>query len=166
MFREMRRRKQELEREELLELLNAGDHGILTVHGEDGYPYPVPINYVFLENGIDGTAEQGAFYFHCSREGHKMDAVKQDPKASFCVVGQHEVVAEKFATRYKSVVAFGQVNIVDEPTMRDALYKLSKKFDPAAHESILRVIEEDLPGCAVLELVVDHMTGKRSIKGI
>lgn len=141
-------------------------YGVLTVHGEGGYPYPVPINYVFLENGIDGAAEQGAFYFHCAREGHKMDAVKNDSKASFCVVGQHEVVAQKFSTRYRSVVAFGQVNTVDEATMRDALYKLSKKFDPTAHDSILRVIEEDLSGCAVLELVVEHMTGKRSIRGI
>lgn len=162
MFPPMRRKRQEMNFADTLELLREGDYGILSVHGDDDYPYTIPINYVFLEEGLDGSAEKGALYFHCALDGHKINAVHRNPKASFCVVEQHDVVPERFATTYRSAVAFGQLHIVSQDEMRDAVYKLTKKFDPKAHETILAEIEKDGPRCAVLELRVEHMTGKRS----
>ncbi len=162
MLPSMRRRRQEMDLACIQELLRAGDYGILAVQGNDGYPYTIPINYVFLEKGLDGSAAKGAFYFHCALEGHKIEAVRRDPKASFCVVGQHDVIPDKFATTFQSVVAFGQVRIVEDIEMREAVYALTKKFDPKAHETILAEIEKDGPLCAVLELKVEHMTGKLS----
>lgn len=162
MLPPMRRKRQEMNPADALELLRTGDYGVLAVHGDDGYPYTIPINYVFLEEGLDGSAEKGAFYFHCALDGHKMDAARRDPKASFCVVERHDVVPKKFATTYRSVIAFGQLRIVGKSEMRDAVYKLTKKFDPEAHETILAEIEKDGPRCAVLELKVDHLTGKLS----
>lgn len=162
MFPPMRRKRQEMNSADTLELLHAGDYGILAVHGDDDYPYTIPINYVFLEEGLDGSAGKGALYFHCALDGHKIRAVHRNPKASFCVVEQHDVVPERFATTYRSVVAFGQLRIVSQDEMHDAVYKLTKKFDPKAHETILAEIEKDGPRCAVLELKVEHITGKRS----
>ena len=162
MFPLMRRRRQEIDPADILELLRAGDYGILAVHGNDDYPYTIPINYIFLEDGLDGSAEKGAFYFHCALDGHKMVAARRDPRASFCVVERHDVVPERFATTYRSVVAFGKLRIVNQDEMHDAVYKLTKRFDPAAHETILAEIEKDGPRCAVLELKVEHVTGKLS----
>lgn len=162
MFPLMRRRRQEIDPADVLELLRAGDYGILAVHGNDDYPYTIPINYIFLEDGLDGSAEKGAFCFHCALDGHKMVAARRDPRASFCVVERHDVVPERFATTYRSVVAFGKLRIVNQDEMRDAVYKLTKRFDPAAHETILAEIEKDGPRCAVLELKVEHVTGKLS----
>lgn len=163
MFPSMRRKRQEIDPADTLELLHTGDYGVLAVHGDDDYPYTIPINYIFLEDGLDRSAEKGAFYFHCALEGHKIEAVHRNPKASFCVVERHDVKPEKFATTYRSVVAFGKLRIVNQAEMRDAVYKLTKKFDPTAHETILAEIEKDGPRCAVLELKVEHLTGKRSI---
>ena len=162
MFPEMRRRRQEMTQDEVAALLREADYGILAVHGEDGYPYTVPMNYVFVEGGLDGTAALGAIYFHCALEGHKLDAIARDPKASFCVIGKHAYRPQKFATTYESVIAFGQVAIIEEASKAEALYVLSKKFDPHEHELILNEIEKDGPRCVVLELRIDHITSKKS----
>ena len=162
MFPKMRRHRQETTRDEAVALLHKTDYGILALHGEDGYPYTVPMNHVYIEGGLDGTAELGAIYFHCALVGHKLDAIARDPKASFCVVGKHAYRPQKFATTYESVIAFGQVAILKESSKAEALYKLSKKFDPNEHDLILNEIEKDGPRCAVLELRIDRLTSKKS----
>lgn len=148
--------------EEAVALLQSADYGILAVHGEDGYPYTVPMNHAFIEGGLDGSANLGAIYLHCALEGHKMNAIARDPRVCFCVVGKHAYRPQKFATTYESVIAFGQVTILEELSKTDALYKLSKKFDPHEHDLILNEIEKDGPRCAVLELRIDHLTSKKS----
>ena len=85
MFRELRRGRQALPEAESLAILERGSHGVLAVLGDGGYPYAVPLNYVY---------EGGAIYFHCARAGHKYDAVMACPRASFCVIDRSDVVPE------------------------------------------------------------------------
>ena len=47
MFREMRRKKQELSKEECIDILQTAKTAVLGVVGDNGYPYTVPINFVF-----------------------------------------------------------------------------------------------------------------------
>ena len=100
MFPKMRRSKQALSPEEMESILLGGTSGVLALQGEGGYPYAVPLSYVYTG---------GRFYFHCARAGHKIDAVRHSPKASFCVIGQDQVVPEEYTTYYRSVIAFGAV---------------------------------------------------------
>ena len=79
MFREMRRNSQALDRATCEKILAAADTGILTVHGEDGYPYPVPVNFALQDDTI---------YIHCAKEGHKIDAIRADDRVGFCVMGR------------------------------------------------------------------------------
>lgn len=162
-MREMRRRKQELTIQEAQAILRAGDHGVLALHGDDGYPYAVPLNYVYVEDGLDGDAEQGAIYFHCAREGHKVDAVRHNPQASFCVVGAHEVVPDTYSTDYQSVIAFGRLHILDEGSARKALFALGERYNPGAPEATAHEVAKDGPRCLVLELEIDHLTAKQSL---
>lgn len=163
MFPQMRRRKQELSPEEAGDLLRSETYGILALSGDDGaYPYAVPLNHVYLQTGLDGTAPLGALYFHCALEGHKIELMERNPKASFCVVGKHEVLPENFSTSYQSTIAFGPLRILDEPAKDEALYQLSKRFDPEAHETILAEIEKVGSRCLVLELAIEHLSGKVS----
>lgn len=83
MFREMRRSRQALPQEEVVAILDRGTHGVLALAGDEGYPYALPISYVYAD---------GKLYFHCARSGHKLDAISRCPKASFCVVDQDQVV--------------------------------------------------------------------------
>ena len=66
MFRKMRRFKQQLSEEECLEILKTAKRGVLAVLGDEGYPYAVPLDFVY---------EDGKIYFHCAKEGHKLDAI-------------------------------------------------------------------------------------------
>lgn len=70
------------------------------VHGEDGYPYAFPMNYIYLD---------GKIYFHCAKTGHKLDALSSDDKVSFCVMNEGFRKSGDWALNIKSVVIFGCV---------------------------------------------------------
>ena len=89
IFRPMRRKKQALSRQECEAVLKRGSSGVLALLGDGGYPYAVPLSYVY---------EDGRIYFHCARTGHKLDAIRKEEKASFCVIDQDRIVPEKFTT--------------------------------------------------------------------
>ena len=150
MFRTMRRWKQQLTEEECIEVLEHEPRGVLSVHGEDGYPYGIPINFVY-----DG----GKIYFHGAKQGHKIDALKKDNKVSFTVMDHGYLESNKLGLNVKSVVVIGRIRFVDdrEETIREAR-KLGLKYDPADF------VESELKAKAnviqVLELSIDHMTGK------
>ena len=120
MFRELRRKNQQLSETEARSILKNGTHGVLSVQGDDGYPYGVPMNYVYGDDAI---------YFHCAKEGHKLEGVRRSDKVSFCVVGEDEVIPEAFSTAYTSVIVFGRAEIVaDEKEKREALKLLAERF--------------------------------------
>lgn len=157
MFREMRRSRQQLADEAASEILEQGSHGVLAVLGDDGYPYAVPLSYV---------CSDGKIYFHCARSGHKLDAVRACPKASFCVVARDDVIPELFATKYESVIAFGRVReLTDDVEKRAAVTLLARKYSPEeSDESVNAEIEREWAPLAMLEFTIEHMTGKRSLR--
>ena len=157
MFREMRRKKQVLPQAEAEAVLRKGTSGVLSLAGDDGYPYGVPISYVYAD---------GKLYFHSATSGHKLDAVRRNPKASFCVIDQDEIVPEEYTSYFRSVIAFGQIRILeDEQEKWAAIEKLALKYAPdssaADREAAIR--REWKPLC-MLEMTVEHMTGKEAIE--
>lgn len=158
MFRKMRRFKQELTEKECKKILNSVPTGVLGVTGDMGYPYTVPLNFVYYENAI---------YFHCAREGHKIDAIKSNDKVSFCVIAKDAVVAQKFATDYYSVIAFGSAKILsDSEEIVGALKLLNKKLAPDFPEEGDREIESAVNRVCVVKIKIDHVTGKAAIESI
>ena len=103
MFRNMRRFKQALTENECIEIFNNNTNGVLALSGDEGYPYAVPLSYVYCD---------GSIYFHSASEGHKIDSIKRNDKASFCVVAEDNIVSDKFTTYFKSVIAFGRVELI------------------------------------------------------
>lgn len=152
MFRKMRRFRQQLEQSECESILKTAPRGVLAVQGDGGYPYALPLDFVY---------DNGKIYFHSAVEGHKIDAVKSNDKASFCVLSEGERAENDWWYRFKSVIAFGRIRIVDDEAERlEKLRLLGYKYFPTAAE-----VEEDMAKnaarAAVLELSVEHMTGKR-----
>ena len=78
MFRPLLRAKQQLSQEKCTEILKTETRGVLSVCGDDGYPYGMPMNHWYDER-------DGSIYFHCGRKGHRIDALKKCGKVSFCV---------------------------------------------------------------------------------
>ena len=154
MFREMRRKNQALPREECLRILNEHENGVLALSGDDGYPYTVPLNHSCMDGNI---------YFHCAVEGHKLDAIRSCDKATVCVIDADEVDAENATTRYRSVVVFGRVRLLeDENEKRRALIALGARFCPGREEAIMQEINESIHHTGVIELTIEHISGKEN----
>lgn len=153
MFREMRRKKQALPPEECAAVLRRGTSGVLALEGDCGYPYAVPISYVY-----DGEK----LYFHSARAGHKLDAIRHNPKASFCVIDQDQVVPEEYTTYFRSVVVFGRMRVLeDEQEKREAIEKLAIKYAPKdSPENRRRAIDREWEPLCMLEMTVEHLSGK------
>lgn len=156
MFREMRRKKQLLSSEECIEILNKGTSGVFSVLGDDGYPYAVPLSYVYSDSKI---------YFHSANSGHKIDAIAKNDKASFCVISQDTVVPQEYTTYFRSVIAFGKVRILEDGAdKRIILEKLADKYSPDHKQGSLQEIDKLFKQTCSLELTIEHMTGKESIE--
>jgi len=154
MFREMRRSKQILSRETAEKILREGDYGVLALSGDEGYPYTVPINYA-----VDGNK----IYFHSAKVGHKIDAIKNNDKASFCVVARHDVVAEEFTTYFSSAVAFGRIKIIEDDTDPDKLRGLELLADKFSSTASSQRREKELGRISALVvpvMTIEHLTGK------
>ena len=158
MFREMRRKNQTLNDSETLEMLRTCTAGVLAVAGDDDYPYAVPLSYVY---------DEGRLFFHCARVGHKIDAIKRNDKVSFCMIKSDEVVAEKFTTLYRSAIAFGRARILtDDAEIRFALNRLLEKYSPGFISEGQIEIENDWDRLCVVEIRIEHLTGKAAVEVI
>ncbi|MBQ2994816.1 MAG: pyridoxamine 5'-phosphate oxidase family protein [Peptococcaceae bacterium] len=154
MFREMRRSKQQMSEEATNAILKSATSGVLSLLGDDGYPYGVPISYVY---------EDGKLYFHSALSGHKVDAVRNYDKASFTVIVQDDIVPEKYTTLYRSVVAFGNVHIAEDEAERvHGVKLLAEKYNPGESEAGWRKEMTDCPNFIVLVMEICHVTGKAS----
>ena len=153
MFREMRRGRQALSGPETLEILERNTSGTLAVLGDGGYPYAVPLSYVYYG---------GRLYFHCARSGHKLDAVRACDKASFCVIDRDEVLPEKFTTKYRSAIVFGRVREITEPAEIEGIMRaLAGKYSPREGEEAFQHEMRTSGTLCVLALEIEHLSGKQ-----
>lgn len=152
-FRELSRKKQQLSREECIEILMSEPRGVLSVNGDDGYPYGFPIDHWYCPR-------DGKIYFHCGKLGYKLDAIKNNDKVSFCVCDKGSRKGGDWALYVKSVIIFGRIRIIDEPERAiEITRQLSYKYTSDACY-IEDEIKKYSSGVLVLELSVEHMTGK------
>ena len=153
MFKEMRRKNCVISQEAAEKILREGDYGVLALFDGE-YSYAVPINYA-----VDGNK----IYFHCAKTGHKLDAIKNNAKVSFCVVDRHEVVAEEFTTYFSSAIAFGPIRIVednDDPDKLRGLELLADKYSPTASPERRAKELGRLDALVVPVMTIEHLTGK------
>ncbi len=153
MFRDMSRRKQQLSREESIAILKQEPRGVLSLLGDGGYPYGMPIDHWY--NDADGC-----LYFHGGKKGHKIDAIQAWDKASFCVMDQGFRKEGEWALNIKSVIVFGRIQILtDHKKAIDITRQLSLKYTGDI-ECIEREIMESGKNTLVFRLVPEHITGK------
>ena len=154
MFRNLRRIKQQLTQDECIFVLKNEVRGVLSVLGDEDYPYGLPINYWYSE-------DENKIYFHGSREGHKIDAIVKHDKVSFCVYDKGVQVEGKRGLDYNSVIVFGRIKPVEDRVKTlDICRKLSRQFDFGEN-----YIEEEIQKFAkfvlCLELTPEHICGKK-----
>ena len=155
-FRQMRRKRQQLSQEESIAILQKATAGTLALLGDDGYPYAVPISYVYNE---------GKLYFHSALNGHKVDAIRKYDKASFCVIEQDDVQPEKYTTFFRSVIAFGRIHIIeDEKEKLEIVRMLGNRYNPNQDDALQKEIESGLSRLLAIRFDIEHLTGKEAIE--
>lgn len=154
MFREMIRKKRQLSEAECIELLRTQLRGVLSVQGDDGYPYGLPIDHWYCE-------DDGHLYFHCGKVGHKLDAIRRSDKVSYCICEEGCREEGDWALHIRSVIVFGRIRIVEDHKRAMEICRcLSRKFIQD-EKYIEREILQSGSRTLVLELIPEHMTGKR-----
>lgn len=153
MFREMRRFKQQISTEKCIEMLKKEPRGVLSVLGDEDYPYGMPINFYYDE-------QDGKIYFHCAKQGHKVDSLNKHDKVSFCIYDQGYQEEGQWPLHINSVIAFGRIKMVEdyEKTVEKSRM-LGLKYYPTA-ESVEEEIKRDVSRVQLLEMTIEHMTGK------
>lgn len=151
MFKVMKNKKREVSREVIDEILCNGEYGVLATLGDHGYPCVTPVNYVYLDNCI---------YFHCAIEGEKIDNIRRNSKVSFSVVNETKIIPEKFTTDFKSVVIYGEAREVEKKLKKKILTLLVKKYSGNYVESGEKYIEKSSDDARVIEVEIQHITGK------
>ncbi|HAM15386.1 MAG TPA: 5-nitroimidazole antibiotic resistance protein [Eggerthellaceae bacterium] len=154
MFRTMRRHKQQLSEEESIAVLERGKTGVLAVIGDEGYPYTVPINYVYYD---------GKIYLHSAKTGHKIDAIRANDKVSFCVIDADDVVPEEYSTNFRSVMAFGRARILEDEDQKLApLRRLGDKYNPGQDAALDAEVARSMRFLHMIEIEIEHLSGKQS----
>ena len=155
-FRPMRRNRQQLSREECERILDRCTSGVLALTGDGGYPYAVPLSYVYAS---------GAIIFHSAVQGHKVDAIKRDSRCSFCVIEQDEIRPAEFTTYFRSVIAFGRIHILEDAAEKvQALRLLGRRYSPNDEPGLQHEIDKSLDHVLLLRLDIDHLSGKEAIE--
>lgn len=154
MARDIRRFKQLLPADEAERILRNGTYCVMAVSGDDGYPYALPVNYVYDGNAI---------YIHSAAQGHKIDALRRNPKCSLCVVDKDDVIPEEFTSYFRSAIVFGKAHFVESTEDKVAALRLlgdkySPGIDPEAE--IARFIKT----VCIVRIDIDCVTGKEAIE--
>lgn len=153
MFREMRRFKKQISEEECIRILKEQPRGVLSLLGDNGYPYGIPISHWYCE-------EDGKIYFYGAKTGHKIDAIAECDKVSFCVYDEGYRKDGEWALNINSVIVFGRIRLVtDQEKTRIICDSLCKKFTND-EEYIQKELKNALPRVQCLELTIEHMSGK------
>ena len=148
----MRRRDRELGEAEALDLLREAEWGVLATVDADGWPYAVPVNHAVVD---------GDLVIHCATAGHKLDNLTSNPRVSYCAVTLAETLPLELATRYASVIVFGQAELVaDEVEKHSLLRALGLRFAAEHPEVVAREVDKDLFRTTVLRIRVLRATGK------
>lgn len=155
MFREMRRGKQLLSQEDTDLVLNRGSNGTLACLGDEDYPYAVPVSYVY---------HHGKIYFHSAKTGHKIDALKKNPKVSLAVVDEDTIVSAEYTSYFRSVIAFGHARFTEGDEWLEGFRALVEKYSGDQPEAAKL---KEITGCTQSEIIaidLEHVTGKEAIE--
>ena len=154
MFREMLRKKQQLSPQECIRILKEEKRGVLSVLGDDGYPYGMPMNHYYSD-------EDGKIYFHSGKTGHKVDAIMREPKVSFCVCDQGVREDGDWALTFRSVIVFGKIEIVED---YDRIIEISRALSHKFTQDeayIADEVEKHGKHTLCFALVPEQICGKR-----
>jgi len=153
MFPTLKREKYSMLQEEANNLLDRSKHGVLSMISPNGYPYSVFVNHLVMN---------GKIYIHCAKEGHKLDCIRFNPHVSFATAEKVQIIPQHFTTHYTSIICFGRAKLIN--ANKEVLQGFIDKFSPDFQEKGKKVIDADFNDTQLIEIEIDHITGKDTHK--
>ncbi|MBQ1501740.1 MAG: pyridoxamine 5'-phosphate oxidase family protein [Firmicutes bacterium] len=155
MERKMHKIKRQMPEDAAKAAFEQGHHGTLAVNGDDGYPYAVPVNYVYMDDKI---------YIHSAKVGYKIECIQKDSKVCFSAILDAQVVPKMVTARFTSVIAFGKASLVED---EDERYKVLKTFvdrlcGPGALTEGMTFLKKTISHTAIIRIDVEELKGKTS----
>ncbi len=153
MFRAMKRGRQSLPGHEIIAVMERCTSGVMACLGDEGYPYAVPLSYVYFN---------GKIYFHSAQTGHKIEAIMKHPRVSFSVIDEDKIISAEYTSYFRSVIAFGRARIVKDDERLEAFQALVEKYSGDQSEEDK---QKTITGCTRAYLIaidVEHITGKQA----
>lgn len=151
MFRESRKPEKMLSNAEMKEILETAEYGVLSTIGQDGYPYGVPVNFVY-----DGES----VYMHGAKEGHKVDNINFCDKVSFTAVVDTEILPKEFNTKFRSVIVFGRAVLATEEEKLKAFHLMLEKYTPTNIENGKKYVKGAGHKASIYKIQIEHCTAK------
>ena len=152
MARTMHHKERQLPEEETQALLSRGKEGILAVNGDEGYPYAVPVNYIYMDDAI---------YIHTAPYGYKMESVTKNSKVCFTAIISSEIIEADTTTKYESVIAVGDAAVIsDTAQKRKIMEAIVQRLAPSNVSGGLQTIEKLLSSVGIIRIDITELTGK------
>ena len=151
----MRRKDLALAQEATLALIDVKEYAVLSLTGQDGRAYGVPLDYVRKGDSL---------YFHGAREGRKVEAMKVNPWACAVILGDTTIVSEKFGRKYESAIIEGPIELIDDPEQkRRVMTWVAESRSPGYPEKAQSVIEKMLDRVLIYKMKMEIVSGKHGL---
>ena len=151
MFRESRKPEKTLSESEMKEILTTAEYGVLSTVGEDGYPYGIPVNFVY-----DGKN----LYFHGAKEGHKVDNLRFSNIVAFTVVVDTQVLPKEFNTKFRSVIVFGKAMIATDEERSKVFELILEKYAQTNIENGHKYVAHSGHEADIYKIQIEHASAK------
>ncbi|MGE4277031.1 MAG: pyridoxamine 5'-phosphate oxidase family protein [Lawsonibacter sp.] len=156
----MRRSDREQDREFSLALIDRCTYGIAAISTGEDTPYCLPLSFVRVGDSL---------YFHCAKEGRKLDLLRHNPRVCVTFVGGDNpafIAPSTYTTYFQSVIATGTAyEVPDDQEKIDALRALCQKLTPNdMGERFDLAIQTTLGITEIWRIDMDSITGKAKVK--
>jgi len=147
----MRRKDRLITESEAYSILEKGEFGLLSTSSQNNEPYGVPLNYCLID---------GCIYFHCAPDGRKINHITENPKVSFCVVGNTELLPDLFSTKFESCIVQGHAVESFGEEKQKALEGLIHKYSAGFIPEGLEYIEKRKDKTKIFKISIISISGK------
>lgn len=154
----MRRNDRAQGRDFSLALIDRCTHGVMALSTGEAVPYCLPLSFVRVGDEL---------YFHCAREGRKVDLLRRFPQVCVTFVGNDQpafVPPAMYTTYFQSAIVTGTACEITDPAEKtEALRALCQKVTPEHMEGFAAAMEKSLAVTAVWKIHIEEIAGKAKL---
>ncbi len=120
-------------------------------------PYVLPLSY-----GYEFAADDLILYFHCAKEGRKLDILRKNDTVCFTIFSEGEPIYSEIPCNssccYSSIIGNGQAKIIEDS--KEKCHALTKMFEKQTGKTVA-FTDAQAAGICVIKIASKDYSGKR-----